>query len=355
LYKQINQMARRIIFIDSRSSKPKYRQIIDSVYQGIERRALKKGDKIPSINQICSDYDLSRDTVMVAFNELKAKGILLSQPGKGYYIASTEIQHEEKIFVLFDELNAFKEDLYNSLMSSLRGKANVEVYFHHFNYKVYKSLIAESIGKYTSYIIMPATFENTQHLLSKIPKEKIFILDRLKPDLNKYPAVFQDFEQDFYDALNEGVSYLRKYRKLVFVNPGGKEPEQNFGMKIQKNSIPEERISAFENFCKENDFIYEVVKSLHGVRPSLYEVYFLISDRDLVQLVKIAKDYKYKLGKKFGIVSFNDTMLKEVVAGGITTISTDFVSMGKTLADMVLTRKGELVRNPSRLILRNSL
>lgn len=336
-----NQMARRTIFIDSRSSKPKYRQIIDSVYQGIERRALKKGDKIPSINQICSEYDLSRDTVMVAFNELKAKGILLSQPGKGYYIASTEIQHEERIFVLFDELNAFKEDLYNSLMSSLRGKANVEVYFHHFNFKVYKSLIAESIGKYTSYIIMPATFENTQHLLAKIPKDKVFILDRLKPDLNKYPTVFQDFKQDFYDALTDGILYLKKYRKLVFVNPGGKEPE--------------ERVAAFENFCKEHEFTCEVVKSLQGVRPSLYEAFFLISDRDLVKLVKIAKDYKYKLGKKFGIVSFNDTMLKEVVAGGITTISTDFVAMGKTLAEMVLNHENGHVRNPSKLILRNSL
>ena len=142
---------RSIIHIDSKSSKPKYRQIIDSVYNAIDRRSLRKGDKIPSINQICSEYGLSRDTVMVAFNELKAKGILLSQPGKGYYIATTEIQLEEKIFVLFDELNAFKEDLYNSLISSLQGKANVEVYFHHFNYKVFKNLITESIGKYTSY------------------------------------------------------------------------------------------------------------------------------------------------------------------------------------------------------------
>lgn len=334
-------MARRIIIIDSRSSKPKYRQIIDSVYHGIERKVLKKGDKIPSINQICSEYGLSRDTVMVAFNELKAKGILLSQPGKGYYISSIETQHEEKIFVLFDELNAFKEDLYNSLMNSLRGKANVEVYFHHFNYKVFKSLIAESIGNYTSYIIMPATFDNTQHLLAKIPKDKVFILDRYKPELNRYPAVFQDFEKDFYDALSDGISYLKKYRKLVFVNPGGKEPE--------------ERVLAFVNFCKEHEFSYEVVKSLQGVRPSLYEAFFLISDRDLVKLVKIAKDYKYKLGKKFGIVSFNDTMLKEVVAGGITTISTDFVAMGKTLADMVLSHENNHVRNPSKLILRNSL
>jgi DNA-binding LacI/PurR family transcriptional regulator len=71
--------------------------------------------------------------------------------------------------------------------------------------------------------------------------------------------------------------------------------------------------------------------------------------------VKIAKYYKYKLGKKFGIVSFNDTMLKEVVAGGITTISTNFVEMGISLADMVLEKKTVQIRNPSRLIVRNSL
>jgi len=334
-------MARRIIFIDLKSSKPKYRQIIDSVYNGIEKRWLKTGDKVPSINQICSDFNLSRDTVMFAFNELKSRGVLMAQPGKGYYIATTEIQYKEKIFVLFDELNAFKEDLYNSLINSLKSKANVEVYFHHFNYKVYKNLIAESIGKYTSYIIMPATFDNTQHLITKIPKDKVYILDRLKPNLKRYPVVYQDFKQDFYDALTEGIPLLRKYRKLVFVNPGGKEPV--------------ERVVAFEEFCKVNDFNCEVIKSLNGVRPSLYEVYFLISDRDLVELVKITKYNNYKVGKKFGVVSFNDTMLKEVVLGGITTISTDFVAMGKTLAEMVLERKKGQIRNPSRLIVRKSL
>ena len=172
-------------------------------------------------------------------------------------------------------------------------------------------------------------------------KDKIFILDRLKADLNKSAVVYQDFKLDFYDALEAGISYLKKYRKLVFVNPGGKEPI--------------ERSEAFERFCSENDFNFEIVKSLTGIRPSLYEAYFLISDRDLVQLVKIAKYYKYKLGKKSGIVSFNDTKLKEVVAGGITTISTDFVEMGRSLANMVLEKQTGQIRNPSRLIIRNSL
>jgi DNA-binding transcriptional regulator YhcF (GntR family) len=334
-------MSKRIIKIESKSSLPKYRQIINSVHQAIEKKTLKKGDKVPSINQICTDYNLSRDTVMLAFNELKSKGILFSQPGKGYYIITTEIQPEENIFVLFDELNAFKEDLYNSLIANLKGKAIVDIYFHHFNYKVFKNLVAESIGNYTSYIIMPATFDNTSHLLTKFPKDKVFILDRLKADLKSYPVVYQDFENDFYDALTQGHDLLKKYRKLIFVNPGGKEPA--------------ERVKGFEKFCNTHGFNCQVVKSLDGLKPELYEAYFITSDRDLVEIVKLAKDYNYKLGKKFGIVSFNDTMLKEVVAGGITTISTDFTTMGKTLSDMVLNRKTGQVRNPSKLIVRNSL
>jgi len=217
-------MAKSIIQIDSKSSLPKYRQIINSVFQAIEKKVVKKGDKIPSINQICSDFGLSRDTVMFAFNELKSRGILHSQPGKGYYIVTTEIQPDENIFVLFDELNSFKEDLYNSLITNLKGKAFVDIYFHHFNYKVYKNLIAESVGNYTSYIIMPATFENSSQLLSKFPKDKVFILDRLKSDLKLYPVLYQVFENDFYNALNERIELLKKYRKLVFVNPDATKP-----------------------------------------------------------------------------------------------------------------------------------
>ncbi len=334
-------MAKKVITINTDSSKPKYRQIIDSVQLAIERKSLVKGDKVPSINQICADYNLSRDTVMLAFNELKSKGVLLSQPGKGYYVASTELPPEERIFILFDELNAFKEDLYNSLIANLKGMANVDLYFHHFNYKVFKNHILESIGNYTSYVIMPATFDNTSHLISKLPKDKVYILDRMKADLKNYPAVYQHFEQDFYDALTEGSVFLEKYLKLVFVHPGGKEPEQ--------------RVKGFERFCKEYGMKYDIIKSLNGVKPELYEAYFLISDRDLVEMVKIARDYHFRLGDNFGLVSFNDTTLKEVVAEGITTISTDFVEMGKTLANMILNHKNELVRNPSRLIVRKSL
>jgi DNA-binding transcriptional regulator YhcF (GntR family) len=334
-------MNKKIFHLDENLPVPKYRQIINSVIRSIESGVLVKGSKIPSINEICAEFNLSRDTVMFALNELKAKGVIMAQPGKGYYISSTEIGHEERIFVLFDELNSFKEDLYNSFLKTLNSRAFVDIFSHHFNYKVFKDLILDSIGNYTSWVIMPATFDNTNHLVSQLPKDRVYILDRLKEDLAEYPVVYQDFENDLYDSLAGGLELARKYDRLVLVNPGGKEPA--------------EREKGFSRFCNENNFKYEIVKNLQNVAIKENEMYIVISDRDLVDMVKQARQKGFVLGKNFGVLSLNDTMLKEVVGGGITTISTDFKKMGDRLATMILAREKLKVRNPASLIVRNSV
>jgi len=329
------------IQIDDSLGIPKYRQIINSIYQAISTGELKLGDKIPSLNQICAEFDLSRDTVMVAFNELKAKGIINSIPGKGYYINSVDVNVNERVFVLFDELNAFKEDLYTSFLNARDDKTTVDIYFHHFNFQVFKDLVAASAGKYTSYVIMPATFDYTVDILSVLPEDKVYIIDRLKPDLEKYPVIYQDFEKDICDALTAGKDLLTKYEKLIMIFPGGKEPEG--------------RMIGFQKFCNEHNIQFEVLRSLLNRTIKKGEAYFVPSDRNLVKLVKMAEEHNLQLGVDLGIVSFNDTMLKEVVAGGITTISTDFAQMGQTLAQMIKERSSEHISNPASLIQRNSL
>ena len=331
----------KYIQIDDSLGVPKYRQIINSIYSAISNGNLKLGDKIPSLNQICVEFELSRDTVMVAFNELKAKGIIKSIPGKGYYINSIEIKLDQKIFVLFDELNAFKEDLYTSFLNSLDVKSSVDIYFHHFNYQVFKDLISESVGNYTSYVIMPATFDYTADVIGRLPKDKVYILDRLKEDLLDYPVVYQDFEQDVYDSLNNGADLLQKYSKLIMIFPGGKEPEG--------------RMIGFQRFCSEKGIQSEIIRNVVNKEMQIGEAYFVPSDRNLVRLVKMAGEKNLQLGKDVGIVSFNDTVLKEIVAGGITTISTDFQLMGQTLARMIQEKSSEKIRNQSALIRRNSL
>ncbi|GET23789.1 GntR family transcriptional regulator [Prolixibacter sp. NT017] len=338
----MNQVKLNHIFqIDETAGIPKYRQIISSVYKAIEQGNLKKGDKIPSLNEICQSFDLSRDTVMVALNELKARGVVSSVPGKGYYIDSTVLDYEKRIFVLFDELNVFKEDLYNAFTSQLDNKTSVDIYFHHFNFNLFEKLVTEAVGKYSAYVIMPATFDNTSQVIRHLPNDKVYILDREKADLEDYPVIFQDFEQDVIDALTDGRDLLEKYDKLVMHFPGGKEPEG--------------RVEGFKRFCEENGIEHEVIYSLSSRKVKKGEAYFVMSDRNLVRMVKKAAEENLTLGKDLGLVSFNDTVLKEVVAGGITTISTDFKLMGETLAELVERKTSGKLRNPSALIRRNSL
>ncbi|TKG96375.1 GntR family transcriptional regulator [Puteibacter caeruleilacunae] len=334
-------MLKTIFSIDENSSIPKYRQLINSIIEAIESKTLRKGDKIPSLNQVCKEFGLSRDTVMVAFNELKSKGILSSMPGKGYYIENENIEVQQKILVLFDELNVFKEDLYNSFLQNLEKGTTVDIFFHHFNYQVFRDLIHNNIGKYTDYVIMPATFEDAGSLISKLPQDRVYILDRLKKDLSNYPIVYQDFENDTYDAMVQGKNLLTKYEELVMIFPGGKEPRG--------------RVKGFERFCKENKIKSSIIKSLNDHEIKAQQAYFVPTDRNLVRLVKAAKSQGFELGKDFGIVSFNDTALKEVVEGGITTISTDFVLMGRNLAHLISEKHHDQVKNPSYLIKRASL
>ncbi len=334
-------MTRSIIHCDPDSRVPKYRQIVLSIKRAIERKSIRIGERIPSINQVCTSCSLSRDTVMMAYNELKSLGIISSRQGKGYYVESTDLKLEEKVFLLFDELNNFKEDLYNSFVESLDSAATVDVFFHHFNYQVFKNQILEAAGKYTSYVIMPASFDNIGHLLQKLPGDRVYILDRLKPELSGYPCIYQDFESDVYESLVAANSHLSRYRRLIFIHPGGKEPQ--------------ERVVGFRRFCQDHQVENKVVRSLSEVNPSLYDVFLVPSDRTLVELVKLAWEYEFEIGRKFGIISFNDSMLKEVVAGGITTISTDFHRMGELLSSMITERKPLQLKNRSSLILRNSL
>ena len=330
-----------IISVNSNSSSSKYLQIIDSVKEAIGSGKLSLGDKIPSINAVCNRWNLSRDTVVHAYNELKTQGIISSAPGKGFYIASTDIQVANRIFVLFDELNAFKEDLYNVFLNNLGKDTQADIYFHHFNRRLFNSLIEEARGHYTTYVIMPAQFKNTRELLQSL-KKRVIILDQLPGDLKGYfPAIYQDFEKDVFDALASGKPLLRKYRKLIMVHPGGKEPEgQHIG---------------FRRFCEQESIPHEVIISLEGHNVSPEKAYFVIWDRDLVFICKEAKKKGLTPGEDIGIISYNDTALKEVVSNGITTISTDFKLMGQTLARQVHESSKNQIKNPSSLIIRNSL
>ncbi|MGO4819892.1 MULTISPECIES: GntR family transcriptional regulator [unclassified Flavobacterium] len=331
----------KIISIQDNLGIPKYKQIIHAVEKAIEEENLKKGEKLPSVNKVCMTQSLSRDTVLQAYDELKKRGIIFAIPGKGYYVKSTETTIKQKVFLLFDELNIFKEDIYNSFLKNIGKGVQVDIFFHHFNIQVFKKLIDDSNGNYTKYIIMPTNLVEAASIIKTLPVNEVYILDQTNPELKSYPAVYQHFVMDIYDALVKGKSRLNKYKKMIIIFPGFREP---IGMK-----------EGFINFCTDNSIEYEVITEFSNRTIKAGEVYVIPSDRDLVSVIETSKRQNLQLGVDYGIISYNDTPLKKVVENGITTISTNFEAMGKILAQMISKGERKQIENKCALILRSSL
>jgi DNA-binding transcriptional regulator YhcF (GntR family) len=330
-----------MIQIKKNISIPKYKQIINSIEDAIQTGILKKGSQIPSINNIKKQHNLSRDTVLMAFNDLKNRGIIQSVVGKGYYVSSENINISQKVFLLFDELNSFKEDLYNSFLENLNDNIQVDIFFHHFNETIFNKLIHDNTGDYNYYVIMPANLKNTNSIIQILPKDRVYILDQMHDDLIEYPAIYQNFQKDIYNNLNKALHLIEKYKKLVLVFSEDKQPQ---GM-----------LKGFLRFVKDNNYNYEIVDSLKNKTIESGELYIIPEDKSLLKVIKMMKSQNLTLSNDIGVISYNDTLLKEIVEGGITTISTDFNMMGKRLAEMITNKKTAQIENHNSLIIRNSL
>lgn len=331
----------KIISIDSQSTVPKYKQIISSIEIAIAEKRVRINDKLPSVNKVCLEFSISRDTVLLAFDELKKRGIIYAILGKGYYIKSMDFTYQQRFFLLFDELNIFKEDIYSSFLKAIGDRAQVDIFFHHFNSNTFRKLVNESNGNYSKYIVMPTNLSEAAAIIKTLPKNDVYILDQTNEELAEYPSVHQNFVKDMYQGLVAGRERLSKYQKLILIFPGFKEP---VGM-----------VEGFQRFCNDCSFSSEILSSFENRIIQKGEVYIIPDDRQLVDVLEQSKIQHLKIVEDFGIISYNDTPLKKVVENGITTISTDFARMGTLLAAMILENRKLQIENLSSLIIRNSL
>lgn len=327
--------------IQDRPGVPKYKQLISTIEHAIKSGQLKKDEKLPSVNKICLLNTVSRDTVLLAYDDLKKRGIVYSIAGKGYYVRSLQIEVRLKIILVFDELNIFKEDIYNAFLAHIGRHVQVDIFFHHFNKEMFRKILTDANGNYSRYVIMPTSLENAAELIGTLPPGDVYILDQTNALLKSYPAVYQNFVEDVFKALSKGRKRLIKYQKLILIFPGFREP---LGMK-----------EGFIRFCTNFQYDYEVIAEFDNRTITAGEVYLIPNDRDLVSVIERSGRQRLRAGKDFGIISYNDTPLKKVVGNGITTISTDFTAMGRIMAEMIINGENRQIQNKCRLIIRKSL
>lgn len=324
---------------------PKYKQIVQSIVADIERAVLKKDEQLPSISELSEEYYLARDTVEKAYRELKERGFISSVQGKGFYVNRTD-NNKMRILLVFNKLSSYKKLIYYAFLKVLGNKASVDLQIHHYDARIFAEIMANNLGKYNYYVIMPHFFpENDKTLalktLEKIPADELILLDKDLPEYTKpCLSVYQDFEKDIFDALDELRDLLEKYSRMVLVFPSD-------------GNYPSDIVRGFRQFCVNFGREFQIKENAIDETLHTGTAYLVVEETDLAELVKKTRQSDLKLGEDIGIISFNETTLKELLE--ITVITTDFETMGRTAAALLLDKKQIKIKNPFYTIRRKSL
>lgn len=341
------------IEVDPDSRVPKYRQIINAILKGIKSGSLMIGERVPSINEMSEKLLLSRDTVEKAYNELKEQKILESVKGKGFYIAKTDLVAKVNVLFLINKLSNYKMKIFNAFVQTLSPRVHVDLDIYHCEPMVFTKRLSTKIGQYDHYVVMSHfKTEESQHIdstpetlsiLKSIPPEKLIILDADISEIsNDAGRVCQDFTNDIYHALKTRSDTLKRYRKIMLVYPSNAVYPYPTGI-----------VTGFEKFCREQSFDFEILDKVYdGMEFQVNDLFITIEETDLVNLVKQIRDTDYKLGQEIGVISYNDTPLKELL--GITVISTNFTKMGEEAAKMILEERHSVLKNEFNFIDRQS-
>lgn len=326
---------------------PKYLQVANAVTDAIRRGDLKKGQKILSINELSEEYLVSRVTVEKAYTLLREQGAIVPVKGKGYYINNVNIHVPIRVLLLFNKLSEYKKQIYHAFLERLGPGAIVDLKIHHFDVNILRTLVENHINDYNYFVVMPYFYDNPCEALKvirTIPSDKLLLLDKKIPDVDlKCGAVYQDFENDIITALEQGLDLIKNYQNLYMVHP-------------VLVPYPPEMVKGFRKFCMQNFFKGSVIPEVSmQTAISRGDVYIVKEETDLANLIKICKAKKLQIGKDVGIISYNETPLKEVLLDGITVISTDHIKMGESAADLILNNSKENIKNPFSFIRRNSL
>ena len=322
--------------IDNNSPKTKVGQLVEQFRNAILTRELARGERLPSVNNLMKSCNLSRDTVVKVYNELKIQNLIIASPQKGYFVA----ENNKRLLLVLDTFKAYKEELYASIINNLPEHYEVELVFHHYNIEVLESVLNQGMPRCSHCAVMSFDHPSVPILLSKVPKERLLIID-WNIRMSESSFIGQDFSSALINNLSDNIDRLSKYRKLVYLYP-------------DFTYHPKESIDSFKSFCVENNFEYKIKTDIQ-LNPVKGEMYLLVSDRTLALLLNEISIKNLKIGEEVGILSYNETPLKKYVRNGISVISTDFTEMGRQIALWSQNSSYINIVIPTKVILRESL
>ncbi|MEN0050195.1 MAG: GntR family transcriptional regulator, partial [Bacteroidota bacterium] len=322
----MNTVYKKIQELEQITQFSKHEQLVQGIINAIDDKIVTQGSMLPSVNSMVKELGFASKTIVKAYSELKDRGLVESKNRLGYFVVNEATEQTVKVALLIYAFHPFQQVFYNTFRMALGENIQVDVFFHHNNIDIFETILGQIKGKYGMYVIAPIPHTRTKSLLKTVPRKKFLMVDRFEEMSREVSHVTQEFESSTYRGLLKLVENIKKFKEFIlFFQPNLDYPE---GLR-----------KGFEQFLEDFGVKGKILNSYvpKSVKPGT--VYFTINDSDLWGILKDCKASNLEVGKDVGILSNSEDPVKEIICGGITTLSTDFAQMGQQAAEFVLNRK----------------
>ena len=348
-----------------------YQKIYDDLYMKIQSGFYKTGDLLPTEEQICEIYGVSRITATRALNDLKTKGFIERKKKKGSVVlpvpgAIPNKIDSRKIAVVFSYFDNFDSKIVNALAPFAHKKNCSVMTFDSCHSKekegeILKSLLSQKI---LGLILWPVSRSSNldvlnQFVLDNVPIcfldyssygikapcvctdnfEGMYNLTKLLLTLGHKRIAYFPFKENFLPTEEERFG---AYCRAIVKHGGAIDPKLFIP---QPSDVKETTIESYEKLsgCAESAMNYLATLS---VRPSAI---VCVNDAMALYVINAAKRRGFSVPEDLSVTGFDNLAIS--VKYDITTSSQDFGEMAKMALNLIFYQLSDasLINNYSEI------
>lgn len=224
---------------------PLYRQVVQSLKQGIRRGKFQTGKPLPTVRKLSEEYGVSIRVIQQAICSLREDGTIVTHHGRGMLVANSDsCRKTSLLFGLiqpFHSGSAFGQQVVLYAEEAFSNRENLMVIRSSKGQVAHERKLAEHLLHNGIQGILLWPVENSpnaeyfQQLSEKIP---VVVVDR-KLNGSHLPFVSLDMYQAGMDICEYFFNTIKKKRLLVILDNLQISPEQKFihGMQEQARNI----------------------------------------------------------------------------------------------------------------------
>lgn len=239
-----------------------------------------------------------------------------------------------KTLLLFDELNHNIVKIYFSIVQSILNKADLELIIYDSDPSRFLDILISKSKDYDYYLVIPPfNYVFSKEDFENIPFKRMIIINQSVKQIDRFlGAVIQDFKEDFISGLNKTHHILSDFKSAIFLKDNPFFIEDSVIFEIQQ----------YASTIGVNLFFQDNFKEINLENQTFY---ILSSDRMMSDFFIKMSRTKYILNKEVGVMKYDDTAFSTVL--GIPVLSTNYLEMGRRVADMVLNQNFKIIKNSS--------